>query len=1050
MSNSLAHRSVFVRQRRCVSQPRVAQLPWVYCSPLVLVLCAGLAWQARPTVAKEPAAEFLQALRDAGYHDAALDYLEQLQTSRLAPAQFQETRLYELGVTLVQASRTQRDLAIRERQLEQARTAFESFLSSQPSQALTPAAKLQLGSVLVERGRIKVEQAKPSRLDQATLKADARKLYDEAYQVFVRSQEELRDKLAKLKTVAPDSKHESELRDRLRADFVQAQLLAAAIKEETADTVEQHSADYESLLATAANAYGQLYEKHHTRLAGLYGRLYQARCQLKLNKIQESLSLLSELLDQPDSPDEILRLKAEAFVLAAEGWAKSRPPLYAEAVSRLGPFLEATPRHEGRQEVWLKLRLELAKAQWAVAQDLKGRDSQNTQASKLEHDARQHVLGLSQQAGECQREARQLLASWGGPSPNSQQKPQLPTFAEAKRAGLEALEALQTAQLVVSTVPARIAAETDAAIKADLQTQLDEAQQTVDTAVVEARPYFRRAVTLAGRETNVPVDELNSVRYFLCFLHYTSGEYLEAATLGEFVARRYPHSPPARECAKIALASHGKLYNEAKSEDRTFEVARLTELAGYITKQWAGQPEAGEALGMLIPLLIREGQLDVAESYLQAAPPDSPQRADTELRMGQALWGAYRKGMQELRQWAADPAAVPAGTDTVAKQAALQQLRTRAQGILAERVTRMQQSGTVNASAATAALSLAQIYLDTGQVDRAVTLLEDATVGPLTLVTQGHAAAKREGFAGETYKTTLRAYISSLPEAADSDAVVAKAIRVMDVLQTTIDADKLVTIYVGLAHDLEEQMKLATPERKKSLSRGFEAFLIRIRSGATDFSVLNWVAETFVSLGSSFYDADQKLTPEAKQYYDEAADTYETILKKVPLDNPERKVQVLLHHALTQRRLHNFLEAKRIYLELLREHAALRNVQMEAARMYQEWAAFPDKSPLYERAIRGAEPDAKTGTNVIWGWAYLANVAARQPKSRETFHEARYNLAMCRYHWGLAQKTKTERDVLFEKAKQDILRTRELYGTGPEWESWKPRYDALMKKIQED
>ena len=91
----------------------------------------------------------------------------------------------------------------------------------------------------------------------------------------------------------------------------------------------------------------------------------------------------------------------------------------------------------------------------------------------------------------------------------------------------------------------------------------------------------------------------------------------------------------------------------------------------------------------------------------------------------------------------------------------------------------------------------------------------------------------------------------------------------MDALQTTLDADKLVALYVGLARDLEEQMKLATPERKKSLSQGFEAFLMRIRSGAADFSVLNWVAETFVSLGSSFYDADQKLTPEAKRYYDE-------------------------------------------------------------------------------------------------------------------------------------------------------------------------------------
>ena len=715
---------------------------------LAVVLCAGLVWQVPPTAAKEPAAAFLQALRDIGYQDLARDYLEQMQTSRLAPAQFRETLPYELGVALIEAARTQRDLVARGRHLDQARATFERFLSSTPNHALASTAKMQLGSVLVERGRIKVEQAKRSRAEKATLLADARRLYDEAYQVFVRSQEELKEKLSKLKAVAPDSKSGSELRDRLRADYVQAQLLAAAIKEEAADTVEEDSADYESLLATAANAYGRLYEEHRTRLAGLYARLYQARCQLKLNKVQESLNLLSELLDQPDSPEEVRRLKTDAFELAAEGWAKTKPPSYAETVSRLGPFLEAAPPHAGRQELGGKLQLELSKAQWAVAQDLRRRDPQNAQVAQLERNARQRVLAVSKQIGEHQAEARELLARWGDPQAGVQRQPEPRTFAEAKRAGLEALEALQMAELVVRAVPARIAAEADAAVKADLQKQLDEAQHTVATAVSAAQPYFRRAVTLAGREAGVSIDELNSVRYFLCFLHYTSGAYFEAAALGEFVARHYPDSPPARECAKIALASYAKLYNEVKSEDRSFEVARLVDVADYVTKQWAGQPEASEALGIVIPLLIREGQFDAAEGYLQAAPPDSPQRSDAELRMGQALWRAYLKGMQELRQWAADPATAPPGTDTAAKQAGLQQMRSRAQEILTGCVTRVQRSGAVSASAATAALSLAQLDVDIGQVDRAVALLEDATVGPLTLVTQGACGGATRGLRG--------------------------------------------------------------------------------------------------------------------------------------------------------------------------------------------------------------------------------------------------------------------------------------------------------------
>ena len=85
------------------------------------------------------------------------------------------------------------------------------FVSQSPDHALAPAARIQLGSVIVERGRIKVEQAKKPRPDQAALLAEARKLYDDAYQVFVRTQSELKAKLDKLKIVAPDDKQNTEV-----------------------------------------------------------------------------------------------------------------------------------------------------------------------------------------------------------------------------------------------------------------------------------------------------------------------------------------------------------------------------------------------------------------------------------------------------------------------------------------------------------------------------------------------------------------------------------------------------------------------------------------------------------------------------------------------------------------------------------------------------------------------------------------------------------------------------------------------------------------------
>src|SRR4029079_13141426 len=74
-------------------------------------------------------------------------------------------------------------------------------------------------------------------------------------------------------------------------------------------------------------------------------------------------------------------------------------------------------------------------------------------------------------------------------------------------------------------------------------------------------------------------------------------------------------------------------------------------------------------------------------------------------------------------------------------------------------------------------LSLAQIYVETGQPDKAIAWLENAKMGPLTLVKANNPAAAREAFANETYKIALRAYIAVQPQQ------IKKAEEVMDLLE---------------------------------------------------------------------------------------------------------------------------------------------------------------------------------------------------------------------------------------------------------------------------
>ncbi len=768
----------------------------------------------------EPARQFIQGLRERGYYDTAVDYLNMMKTSKLAPVDLKETMLFDLGSTLIEASRLQRDVALREKQLDEARDALTRFVGQQPDHPLVNSANSQLGNLLVERSRIKMEQAKQPKGDKAALQAAARQQYEEAYKVFTRAQNDLKERLLKMKVVDPKDAKAVETRDQLRADYLQVQLLGAAVREEMAETVPKGSQDHTTMLTEAAAQYGEVYEKYRTRLAGLYARMYQGRCMQKLDKLKEALSFFGELLEQPDNPEEFRALEVEDDAVGGSGLVGdqacpfvSRGGQVAGAVDR-----ECVARRNPSSRSGSSCDWPWPRPNGVRPRPRRKRKAGDPQAKRWESDARKNALFVSKQSGDLQKKARELVTKFGGPelaAESSKKEPK--TFEEAKQAGREVLDALQTANMVIQTYPARIAKETDANVKADLQRQLQEAQDTLKTAVQDALGYFHKALELADKETKT--DDLNVVRYFLCFLHFSANEYYDAGLLGEFVARRYPDSSGARQCAKIAMAAYLKLYAENATDDKNFETGRVTGIARFVTQKWPDQPEAIDALNTLVPLMIKAGDLDAAEKYLNDIPPESPKRGDAEIKTGQAMWSEYLKGMQEIRKWESGDEPKPENVDLAAKKAALDQVKARAQKILEDGVARMKGTGKVDEAGVTASLSLAQIYLDTGQADKAVAVLEDAQLGPLTLVKAGHPATQREGFAGETYKTALRAYISSLAGAADSDTVIKKATEVMNLMKEKIPQEQLIVIYVSLARDLEQQMKLATPRPGKRCRR---------------------------------------------------------------------------------------------------------------------------------------------------------------------------------------------------------------------------------------
>jgi tetratricopeptide (TPR) repeat protein len=1091
------------------------------------ILLAGCVFGCLATVAQfsgavEPCREFLEGLRERGYYDTAFEYLEQMEKSPLAPPQFKESVLFEKGVTLVHGARFQRDLGIREKQLDEAQTLLKRFMTERATHPLIAAANNQLGNLLVERARMNVERSKKMTGAQKTdMLNQARAMYDEAFKLFQTAEESLKTKLQAIKPVL-DPKADAALittRDSLRADYLQAQLLSAAIREETADTVTEGSKEHKELLTEAAAKYKDIYEKYRTRLAGLYARMYQGRCYLRLKDYKEALSYFTDLLEQPDQPEAFRTLKMKTLLLAVDCWLDPSQNKYVEAIAKVGPMVDSANNTEARENDWLYLKLSLARANKLLADDLRKKDEKTNrvQITAGLNQAKKLAAEVAKLPSDYQTDAQKLLIDLGGPEIAKGQTTEPKNFMEAKQAGKDALETMQTASVAIQSLPDRIKKETDEAVKAEYEKQLADAQQAMQTAPNQALAYFQLALKLADADT--PIEDINVVQYFLCYLYYIQNQFYDSAVMGEFIAQRYPESGGARQSAKIAMACYLRLYREIQdgakalftqldvdadgivssaelekasdgqravlvpavsaddgSIDRNaflsamtgFETNRIVGVADYITRTWPDQPEAVEALNTLIPFMIREGKLSEAQQYLLKIPADSAARGEAELKTGQAMWGAYLRGMFDVRKldanidkWQTEGA--PDGVDLaaerdnlIAERKRLDDIKDRAQTTLSDGIGRMRDTGTIDATMATAVLSLGQIYVDTDQADKAIALLEDEKVGALTLVNGKHAATSKEGFAAETYKTALRAYIASLATAQNSDTVIAKAKGVMEALKTTVgttpeEQQKLIAIYISLARDLKQQMDLIEkPDAKKALSKGFETFLDQVGLGATEQNVLNWVAETFYGMGESFDTGGGTLTPEAKKYYTKAADTYDRILTQVKTFNPpDFKIQVQMRLAMARRKIGLFNEAINVFTEILTANNMMLNVQVEAAKTYQEYADSQADgfNLLYDRAMKGAKPDA-AGKNIIWGWGRLAQTTARYPQYRDTFHESRYNLALCRHNMAKRQPSKDESKKLMEFAERDIDMTQSLY---PEMggETWVPAYNDLMKKVQQ-
>jgi hypothetical protein len=1001
-------------------------------------MAALTAVTALPLQAADSNAAFSEALREQGWDDTAIEFLEWVESSPLATPEFAKELPYQRALSVAAQARQTRNRKNREELLAQAASDFDKFASESADSPVAIDALRQAANLYAEQAILTLEEARQLP-EQATaqrdeLKSSARESFAKASaaaEKVVRIATEKIAALPKATEIQADAAAKAN-RDDLRNRQVEARFLVARLNFERAATFEPGSSEFKQTLDAASKQFGELVEEYRDSLVGTSSRFYQGRCAQELGQHEKALGCFEDIIRLPATQEEFRRWTARTHRHRTESLLALDKA--DEAITRSEDWLTASKPAERQQPEWLEVAFRLADAYQAKID--KG-DVSDGDARRLQTNARNLVREVSRHPNEFRQQAQLKLGSL---SPQSSAGALPKTFDEAFAAGRTAIDLWNSANLA-----AKLARENNPDAVGELQ------EQALGHRA-EARRMLEAALSLTDSQTKL--EQLNTVRYYLAILYWEDKQLHEAAVMAEFLATRYPENDYAASAAKIALAAYEALSIEAKgsqtesAEGPSYEATKLAQLAELVASRWPDSAEASSAANVLIQTALRENRLEDAEALLNRLPAEG--RGAAQLSLGAGLWTQYLRSTAGNRDNPSEDALA---------------LRAKAGDLLSKGFEANREKGSPTVASAVGALYLVQFLLANGDAEQAIAVLENENAGPLALVQSGVDVAQKPEFVLETYKAALRAYLSA--EKPDR----AKAKQMMEALEqfaaSGSGAPKLTDVYLGLGVQLQRQLKelnaAGQGAKAQQVAAAFGDVLERVsaRPDADDWRVRSWIAQTNLQLG-------QELSGDAAApYIDRATAAYDAMLraaaenpKYAPNEGAILGVRMRLAECLAASGNHE--AAVNQFGAILREKPNTLDLQKGAATALQQWGIQKKDVGALERSIRGDLPQPD-GKNLIWGWLRLASIAnsaraqaakvspvteeSRQRANRfeDLFFEARYNIAKSKF---LAGKIAAgpERRQHFEQAKTNVEQMAKLY-PGLGGPHWKPLFDELLEQV---
>jgi hypothetical protein len=314
------------------------------------------------------------------------------------------------AATLVQTAPTATPPERAVEMLAEARKLLDGFLRENPSHAETPRAEMWLGALLTTDGKAAAAKAAALESPQAKIEQleSARKSLREADQILAVAVDRLNKRLKAIPKFIEADAPEFQVRESLKATFIQAQMFHAAVVEELAATYPADGDDARRLYKAAADRYEAVYRDYRVLLAGLIARLKQGQCYRNLGDTKRALGLYNDILSQPDELTALRRLRVTAMYLSLECWTTPQEKLFELAFSQGEEYLNQIRPEEQAWPEWQAVRFHTARGYLSAAAGLPA-DRAGERTEMLGH-AREHAAALSEADGPYRSAATALLA----------------------------------------------------------------------------------------------------------------------------------------------------------------------------------------------------------------------------------------------------------------------------------------------------------------------------------------------------------------------------------------------------------------------------------------------------------------------------------------------------------------------------------------------------------------------------------------------------------------------------------------------------------------